>query len=196
MKTMYSERVVKAFELAYELHACQRRKGSDVPYLTHVLGAAALVGEHGGDEDQFIAALLHDAAEDCGGHETLSRIRETFGGAVADYVQACSDSLTSPKPPWRERKERHLSVLREAPLKVRLLIAADKLHNARSIVRDLGDMGESLWTRFKGGRAGTLWYYGAMLDLLETGWTHPILGELAESVARMRDLAQSGDGVA
>jgi (p)ppGpp synthase/HD superfamily hydrolase len=190
---MYSERVVKAFEFAHELHASQRRKGSDVPYLTHVLAVAALVGEHRGDEDQFIAALLHDAAEDCGGQETLSRIRDAFGDTVAGYVKACSDSLTTPKPPWRERKEKHLAALREAPLEVRLLIAADKLHNARSIARDLGEVGESLWTRFKGGRAGTLWYYGAMLDFLREGWNHPILDELAESVGRMNALTEADE---
>jgi (p)ppGpp synthase/HD superfamily hydrolase len=173
----------------YELHGGQVRKGSHVPYLTHLMGVAAIVGRYGGDEEQFIAALFHDAVEDQGGRETLDRIRERFGDSVADYVNGCSDSDSLSKPPWQERKEKFIEAATHASPGLRLIIAADKLHNAWSIIGDLHEQGDALWTIFKGGRDGTLWYYAEMVRALSTGWTHPLLRELAAEVDFMHRLA-------
>lgn len=185
----YSPRIVDAFAFAYELHRKQVRKGSRVPYITHLMGVAAIVGRYAGDEDQFIAALLHDAVEDQGGLETLDRIRERFGDTVAGYVAGCSDSDDSPKPPWRERKERFIAFVKSAPPEQRLVIAADKLHNARAIVSDLHEKGNALWDLFKAGREGTLWYYAEVVRALGEGWTHPLLRELSHAVDAMQRLA-------
>lgn len=185
----YSPRIVEAFAFAYELHRTQVRKGSHVPYLTHLMGVAAIVGRHGGNEDQVIAALLHDAVEDQGGRETLGRIREAFGGDVAGYVEGASDSDTEPKPPWKERKERFIGSTTAAPPALKLIIAADKLHNARSIISDLHERGNDVWRMFKGGRDNTLWYYGEMVRALAAGWAHPMVRELSRTVDEMQRLA-------
>jgi len=185
----YSPRIVEAFSFTYELHHAQRRKGSRVPYITHLMGVAAIAGRHGADEDQFIAALLHDAVEDQGGRNTLERIRSVFGEVVAGYVEGCSDSDAEPKPPWRERKERFIEHAKTADPKLKLVIAADKLHNARSIVSDLSERGGAVWDLFKGRRDGTLWYYGEMVRALALGWPHPILRELSHVVDEMHRIA-------
>ncbi|HNR33022.1 MAG TPA: HD domain-containing protein [Candidatus Hydrogenedentes bacterium] len=189
----YSDRVLLAFERMFELHRHQRRKMSGAPYMTHLLSVAALVGEYGGDEDQFIAALLHDAVEDAGGRATFERLRAEFGDRVADYVWACSDSAEDPKPPWRPRKERYLAHLREAPPDVRLISAADKLHNARSLAADLRRIGPAVWEHFKGGHEGTLWYYGEVLRALGEQWRHPILDELERAVDDLLRVARDAD---
>jgi (p)ppGpp synthase/HD superfamily hydrolase len=178
----YSPRIVDAFAFAYELHRTQVRKGSEAPYITHLMAVAAIVGRHGGDEEQFIAALLHDAVEDQGGRETLECIRARFGDTVAQYVAGCSDSDMDPKPPWQQRKERFIENARRAPPKLRLIIAADKLHNARVTVSDLCEQGNAVWKRFKAGRDDLLWYYGEMVRALGAGWSHPVLRELADAV--------------
>jgi (p)ppGpp synthase/HD superfamily hydrolase len=174
----YSPKILDAFAFMYELHRTQVRKGSHAPYITHLLGAAALVGQYGGDEEQFIAALLHDAVEDQGGLETLARIRERFGGQVADYVSACSDSVTDPRPPWQERKEQFIEAALHADPRAKLIIAADKLHNARCLISDLHEKGNAIWKIFKNGRDGTLWYYAEIVRALGTGWAHPLLRDL------------------
>lgn len=178
----YTERVVDALAYMFSLHRDQKRKGSDVPYITHTLAVASLTGEYGGDEDQFIAALLHDAVEDAGGLETLEEIRARFGERVAAYVWACTDSSEQPKPPWRERKERYIAHLPEVSPDARLISTADKVHNARTIAADLRRHGPAVWDRFQGKRDGTLWYYRAVLDALRNGWNHPILEELERAV--------------
>ena len=155
----YSGRLSEAFAYAMVLHGEQKRKGSGVPYITHLMAVAALVGEHGGDEDLVIAALLHDAVEDQGGQETLSRIRQRFGERVARVVEACSDTDVVPKPPWQERKERYIEHLDTVDADVRLVSAADKVHNARAIAADLRQIGDALWDRFTGTKEQTLWYY-------------------------------------
>ena len=191
----YSDRVAAAMDLMCTLHRDQQRKGSEVPYITHPMAVAALTGEYGGDEEQFIAALLHDAVEDQGGQETLALIRERFGDTVAGYVWACSDSDGHPKPPWRERKEKHVGAAAAAPAQVKLILAADKLHNAQCILRDLRTQGKGLWGRFKGEREGTLWYYGAMLRALASDWEHPILLELHRAVDALHHAArETGSG--
>lgn len=185
----YSSRIVDAFAFTYALHRTQVRKGSHVPYITHLMGVAAIVGRHGGDEDQLIAALLHDAVEDQGGRDTLERIREAFGADVARYVDGCSDSDTDPKPPWQERKERFIQKATKAAPELKLIIAADKLHNARSIISDLREQGNSAWRIFKGGRENTLWYYAEMVRALAEDWSHPVLRELSDAVDIMQRVA-------
>jgi (p)ppGpp synthase/HD superfamily hydrolase len=176
-------------KLMFELHADQTRKGVDTPYITHLLTVAATVGEFGGDEDQFIAALLHDAVEDQGGAPTLVRIREQFGARVANFVEGCTDAYGKPKPPWRERKEKHIEKIRHAAPEQRLIVIADKLHNATSILRDLRQSGPSVWDRFTAKRDGSLWYYEAMLDALDDGWSHPLVDELRETIRSLKAAA-------
>jgi GTP pyrophosphokinase len=128
------------------------------------MGVASLVLEFGGDEDLAIAALLHDVVEDCGGAPVLKEVRRKFGRRVAKIVDGCTDSDTDPKPPWRERKESYIQHLKSADAETRLVSAADKLHNVRSILSDYREVGEAIWSRFNGGRDGTLWYYRALLE--------------------------------
>ncbi len=153
----------RAFLFAAEKHAGQTRKASTIPYIAHLMGVASLVLEFGGEEDQAIAALLHDVVEDCGGAPMLREVRRRFGDRVAKIVEGCTDSDTTPKPPWRERKETYLRHLKNANAETRLVSAADKLNNIRSILSDYREVGEAIWARFNGGRDGTLWYYRALL---------------------------------
>jgi (p)ppGpp synthase/HD superfamily hydrolase len=181
-----TNRYAEALELAYELHKHQYRKGTEIPYLSHLLAVSALVMEHGGGEDEAIAALLHDAVEDAGkvlqsvravlgdsrisqseaGVRVLEHIRQRFGEAVAQIVRECGDTETEPKPPYLERKQAYLRHLTEASPPARLVSAADKLHNLRAIVADYRTHGEALWQRFvseaetiEEKRRLTLWYY-------------------------------------
>jgi len=182
----YSHRVRDAMALAFDLHASQTRKGSTVPYITHPLAVAAIVGECGGDEDQFIAALLHDAVEDQGGGPVLDQIRDRFGARVADFVSACSDTDVSPKPPWKERKTAHIAHVAAADPAVKLILTADKYHNLLTIIGGLRTHGAALWDRFKGGRDGTLWYYDEMVRALSRNWDHPLLRELRDMFGRLQ----------
>lgn len=181
----YSTRIDDAFAFAHRVHRDQRRKGSGAPFITHVMSVAALVGEHGGDEDQLIAALLHDAVEDGEGLKTLEEIRVAFGERVAQLVEGCTDAFTRPKPPWQKRKEDFVRAVTGAPPELRLIVAADKIHNVRVIARDLREEGACVWDRFQGKREGSLWYYSRILEVLSGGWEHPILDELRRTVDRM-----------
>lgn len=167
---VYSPRVGQALQLAAELHAEQRRKGKDEPYLSHLLAVAAIVAHCGGDENQIIAAALHDAAEDRGGAATLAEIEARFGADVAAMVRECSDSLTphgAAKAPWRERKEAYLQhVARRGPVRASLVEAADKLANLEDLVEDYADSGEEFLTRFAGGADGVRWYYQGLATAL------------------------------
>jgi (p)ppGpp synthase/HD superfamily hydrolase len=156
-------RFEQALLFAHRKHAGQTRKGTAVPTIAHLVSAAGLVLEAGGDEDLAVAALLHDVVEDCGGIPILDEIRRRFGARVADIVAGCTDSFRSPKPPWRKRKEDYLEHLHDANADVRLVSAADKVHNLRSLNTDDRDLGESVWSRFQGKRDGTLWYYRALV---------------------------------
>lgn len=182
-RVVYGARFAEALAYASACHEGQARKGNHAPYVTHVLAVASLVGEFGGDEDQAIAALLHDTMEDSGA--TAAEIEARFGARVARFVEACTDTTEHPKPPWRPRKEAHLAKLAEMPGDVKLVVAADKLHNAQSIARDLrrASVGEAVWSRFSAAREDVLWYYRAMIDALATGWEHEILDELRAEVA-------------
>lgn len=143
-------RFSEALTLACELHRAQSRKGTQIPYVAHVLGVTALALEHGADEDEAIAAVLHDAVEDQGGAPTAAVIRARFGDCVADIVLACSDTDVVPKPPWRARKEAYIAHVAHASPSVRLVSACDKLHNARAILSDYRELKEGLWARFSG----------------------------------------------
>ncbi len=193
MDVVLGPRFEEALRLACELHREQWRKGSGTPYVAHLLSVASLVLEHGGGEDEAIAGLLHDAVEDQGGKATLERIRERFGDGVAEIVAACSDSDAVPKPPWRERKERYLTHLAETTPRARLVSAADKLHNARSVLADYRVIGEELWTRFQGGREGTLWYYRSLVGAFRRCDGGPLVDELERVVAQIEEMAWTGE---
>lgn len=164
---MLSDRFTNAIKLAAQLHSSQLRKGTNIPYISHLLGVTSLVLEHGGNEDEAIAAMLHDAVEDQGGWETLALIESQFGANVAAIVRGCTDSYETPKPAWRIRKENYLKHLAEADSSVHLVSNADKLHNARAILNDLRICRESVWQRFNGGREGTIWYYKSLANTFQ-----------------------------
>jgi (p)ppGpp synthase/HD superfamily hydrolase len=186
---MLTPRFVEALNYAFEMHASQTRKGSSTPYFAHLMSVCALVLENDGNEDQAIAALLHDAVEDQGGLKTLNSIRERFGDHVAHIVEGCSDSFTILKPPWRERKEHYLAELRTADADIQLVSLADKLHNARTLLADLQNEGPRVWQRFNGGKAGTLWYYRALADFFEDSQYHKMAQEFNRIVAEIEQLA-------
>jgi ADP-ribosylglycohydrolase len=177
----------EALTFVAERHANQKRKGSDVPYLAHLLGVTALVLDYGGTETEAIAALLHDAVEDQ--KARIEEIRELFGDAVADIVSGCSDTDEDPKPPWRPRKEAFVTGLPLLLPSVRLVVAADKLHNARTILKDYREIGEALWARFTGGRDGTLWYYRSVADGLRETGPVALADELDATVCEIERLA-------
>ena len=186
-----SLRFDRALVLAADLHRLQLRKGTEVPYIAHLLAVAAIVLEYGGNEDQAIAALLHDAVEDQGGAPMLAQIREEFGGAVAGIVEDCTDTDVTPKPPWRDTKEayiQHLADVREDALIVSM---ADKLHNVRSIAADYRMIGESIWERFTGARNGTLWYYRALVMAFAERTKGPLLQQLDEELGLLEAHALS-----
>lgn len=180
-----------ALSWAAALHAEQRRKASGTPYVGHLLAVAAIVLQYGGDEQQAIAAVLHDAVEDQGGTATLAEIERRFGARVAQLVLACSDATVAPKPPWRQRKEAHVAHIRAADDAVRLIVAADKLDNARSLLDEYRRLGEDLWRHFRGGRAGTLWYYRAMLEALSAPATTASSDASAARAALLRLVAEA-----
>jgi (p)ppGpp synthase/HD superfamily hydrolase len=182
-------RFLRAFLFAAEKHKNQTRKASSIPYIAHLMGVCSLVLEAGGDEDLAIAALLHDVVEDCGGIPMLKEVRRRFGPRVATVVDGCTDAYTYPKPPWRERKENYIGHLKDADAGTRLVSAADKLNNVRSILSDYRALGESIWSRFNGGREGTLWYYRALRDEFLRRSPNRITRELDLAVKELESLA-------
>jgi (p)ppGpp synthase/HD superfamily hydrolase len=189
-----TEHFDRAVRYANRIHADQTRKGTDVPYMTHLLGVASLVLENGAQsEEEVIGALLHDAAEDQGGRPRLEDIREQFGEQVAHIVDACTDSYESPKPPWRERKEAYVAHVRERvepggdepALRVSL---ADKLHNTRAILADVRESGDAVFERFNGKKDETIWYYDVLVDAFR-GFPNRMVGELEREVTELRRLA-------
>lgn len=198
-----TERFIQAVDYARIAHAGQVRKGTTIPYLTHLLGVAALVIEHGGTEDQAIAGLLHDVLEDCGAsHEPVIRTR--FGDAVANIVLACTDGTaegkaghtdpTARRQDWLDRKHAYLAHLEVEPEAVLLVSGCDKLHNARAIVSDLEDrqVGTAVFARFTGGRAGTLGYYQSLANVFSRRGA-PMAAQLDMAVARMHQLAGNAE---
>jgi (p)ppGpp synthase/HD superfamily hydrolase len=188
-RSLLGARFEEALQYATRLHASQKRKGTEVPYVSHLLSVAALVLEEGGGEDDAIAALLHDAVEDQGGRPTLEEIRRRFGERVAHIVEGCTDAETVPKPPWRERKERYVAHLRHAAPDVLRVSMADKLHNARAILADLRRHGDVLWGRFTADRAGVLWYYRSLVTAYQQAGGGFLAEELDRVVTEIERLA-------
>jgi GTP pyrophosphokinase len=187
----FTGRLSDAFAYAASRHAGQVRKGTRIPYVAHLMGTCAIALEFGASEEEAIAALLHDAAEDTGGRPVLEEIRARFGSRVAEIVEGCTDSFENPKPPWRPRKERYVAHLAGASPSVLLVSAADKLHNARAILADLRTHGEALWPRFNGGKEGTLWYYRALVEAFRKRGATPIVEELDRVVGELERLAST-----
>jgi (p)ppGpp synthase/HD superfamily hydrolase len=188
-----TQRFEHAVGYANRIHSNQTRKGTGIPYLTHLLGVASLVMENGAQsEEEVIGALLHDAAEDQGGRPRLDDIREEFGEVVGHIVDACTDSYDDPKPPWRERKEAYVAHVRERverggdepALRVSL---ADKLHNTRAILADVRESGDAVFERFSGKREGTIWYYASLVDAFRS-FPNRMVGELERTVGELRRL--------
>jgi (p)ppGpp synthase/HD superfamily hydrolase len=174
-----TSKFVEAVQYAAEKHGTQTRKASDVPYLGHLLSVAGLVIEADGTETQAIAALLHDAAEDQGGEETLAEIREKFGADVARIVDECSDTFETPKPPWRQRKESYIRHLADASDDAILVSLADKLDNARAMLRDFRAHGDELWQRFTVQDPQLhLWYYRSLLEVYAERFDNWMVDEL------------------
>jgi (p)ppGpp synthase/HD superfamily hydrolase len=193
-ETHLNERFVDAVRYAARVHSDQRRKGTEIPYLGHLLAVASLVIDAGGTEDEAVAALLHDAAEDQGGQRRLEEIRTHFGSRVADIVGSCSDSLEEDpreKAPWRERKQRYIAQLAaDDDISVYLVSAADKLHNARSMLDDYRVVGERLWSRFSrdGGRDRIIWNYRQLIEVYSGGPADP---RRASIVRRLTDVVDA-----
>lgn len=181
-------RLSQAATFALSIHAGQNRKGTEIPYISHLFSVAGLVLEHGGDEDQAIAGLLHDAIEDCGAAQEQA-VLDRFGPRVARIVRACTDADTQPKPPWRERKEHYLRHLEAEPADTLLVSCCDKLHNARAILTDLRTHGPVLFDRFNAPREGTLWYYAALAELFQRRLSSPVSRDLAATVQQIQALA-------
>src|SRR2546425_10055647 len=183
-------RFTRAVGYAARLHAKQKRKGTERPYIGHLLGVASIVIEHGGDEDAVIAALLHDAVEDQGGLPRLREIRRKFGARVVRIVDGCTDSYTEPKPPWRARNLAYIQRVAADPADVRLVSAADKLSNARETLHELRLHGDSVFEKFEGKKEGTLWYYRALVEVFRKAGTNPLIDELDRVVTELESLAK------
>jgi (p)ppGpp synthase/HD superfamily hydrolase len=193
--TASSPNFQEALVYAAQAHAGQPRKGTRIPYLSHLLAVTALALENGATDYEAIAALLHDAVEDAGGKPRLADIEARFGKDVAAIVAGCTDADVIPKPPWRARKTTYVAHLRDAPLSVKLVAAADKLHNAQAILSDYRALGEALWSRFNGGKAGTLWYHRAMVSALSEPRLRPLAQALDATVTELEELANGGKPV-
>jgi GTP pyrophosphokinase len=176
------ERFAEALVYATEIHETQRRKGTDIPYVAHLLAVSSLVLEDGGDEEEAIAALLHDAIEDT--PVSYADIEARFGRDVAAIVQGCTDTDVMPKPPWRGRKEAYLAHLADAPPEVIRVSLADKVHNARSLLFDYRLMGEDLWARFNP-EADQIWYYRSLVDVFRRVSRSPLVDELHRVVGEL-----------
>ena len=188
---LYSERIIDAMAAAAQIHGTQRRKGTEIPYLSHLLGTCSIALEYGANEDEAIAALLHDAIEDGRPTAAARATVWSFGDEVGRIVEACTDADTQPKPPWRPRKEAYLASLATKDHSVLLVSASDKLHNARSIVRDRRGVGEKVWDRFKVQKSDTLWYYRSLVVAYRENSEHnpALVAELDRTVAEMEATA-------
>jgi GTP pyrophosphokinase len=187
MGARLSHRFEDGLAFAARLHATQTRKGTEIPYMAHLLAVSSLIITHGGDEDEAIAGLLHDAVEDQGGRPILERIRARFGERVAVIVDGCTDTDVTPKPPWRERKERYIHHLKAASPSVKLVAAADKLDNVRAIIADYRMLGPSLWSRFNAGKEEQQWFYRGCVTAL-AGGSQSLIRELDAVVQQLERL--------
>jgi (p)ppGpp synthase/HD superfamily hydrolase len=187
-------RLASAVSYAALIHGAQKRKGTTVPYISHLMSVCALVMEFGGDEDQAVAGLLHDALEDCGPEHKMV-IHANWGPRVTKIVQDCTDGVPDAhgrKADWHTRKRKYLEHLLSVDSDTLLVSACDNLHNARAIVSDLR-AGHDVFARFKAGRDGTLWYYRSLVEAISVrlGKTAPIARELTSAVGCMSELAKS-----
>ncbi len=187
---MLTERISEALALAVQAHERQVRKGTSIPYVAHPMGVASIALEFGADEDQAIAALLHDVLED-GGPQYGPVIKERFGQRVLAIVEGCTDGMpdaSGQKADWGDRKRAYLAHLAEASDEVLLVSGSDKLHNARAIVGDLLKIGPDVFKRFTAGRDGTLWYYRSLAEIFIRRKA-PMAAMLDAEVATMERMA-------
>jgi GTP pyrophosphokinase len=173
-----SRRFDEAFLYAHEVHASQARKCNGVPYIGHLMGVASIVIDDGGTEDEAIAGLLHDAPEDRGGRERLEDIRARFGDGVAKIIEDCTDSWTTPKAPWAERKKRYAEHARTLDASSLRVSAADKVHNAYAILRDLRNIGDTVWERFNASADDILAYNQSLVRAYRDAGGGPLVDEL------------------
>lgn len=192
--TLLSNRFSEALIYASKLHNRQTRKGTDIPYVSHLMAVASLVLEHGGGENQAIAGLLHDSIEDQAEHNggaeaLLSEITQRFGSEVLAIVEGCTDAESQPKPPWRARKEAYIEHLAETSASVLLVSCSDKLHNARALLLDFREHGDDLWQRFNAGRDQILWYYTSLVKAFSAaGAPGALVRELDRTVGELSRL--------
>jgi (p)ppGpp synthase/HD superfamily hydrolase len=191
-----SWRFREALTVAADLHEDQKRKGTDIPYISHLLAVASIALDHDANEDQAIAALLHDSIEDAppalGGEWVRRMLGHRFGPRVLAIVEGCTDADVRPKPPWRKRKEEYIAHLPSTPAEVLLVSAADKLHNATAILKDHRKIGDALWDRFNrdAGKAGTIGYYRGLVSAYQAAGHHPrLIGELDATVTALEQQA-------
>jgi len=195
LSTPVSVRFHEALAYASAIHATQARKGSQIPYISHLIAVSGIVWEAGGDEAEAIAGLLHDGPEDQGGLECLADIRQRFGDRVGNIVEHCSDTFATPKPPWPERKRAYAESLRHADKSTLLVSIADKLHNARATVSDLRDAENpaTVWGKFSATREQTIWNYNTLLDAYQSGTPDarrvPLVKQLRSAVDEMEQFA-------
>ena len=176
----FNSKFKEALSYSYDLHRNQTRKGTLIPYTSHLMTVSSLIMEHGGDQEQAIAGLLHDAVEDQGGQNTLNEIRKKFGDKVANIVSDCTDAWEEPKPPWKARKLDYLQSLPKKPKSSILVSLADKTHNAESILFDKIEIGDAIWDRFTPPYEETKWYYRSLSNI----FLDKIPGKLAERLVR------------
>lgn len=184
--TKLTPRFDEAFAYAHRLHADQVRKGTTAPYIGHLMGVASIVMDDGGTEDEVIGGLLHDAAEDHGGRARLDDIRARFGEAVARIVEDCTDSWDTPKGPWAERKRAYVDHARHLPPSSLRVSAADKVHNAYAILRDLRNSGETVWERFNAAPDDVMSYYEGLVRAFREAGGGRLVDELDRIVRGIR----------
>src|SRR5216110_280733 len=187
-----SRQFEKALVYATRIHGGKLRKKTRIPYIAHILGVTAIAMEYGANETEAIAALLHDAVEDCDGTKRLRDIERKFGKKVAKIVQGCTDTDQTPKPPWLERKKSYVAHVRHAPIPTKLVSASDKLHNVRAILMDYRQEGERLWSRFNGGKQGALWYYRALVSAFSGKRVQPLVQEIDRTLTKLELLSNNG----
>jgi (p)ppGpp synthase/HD superfamily hydrolase len=200
-KPLLSPKFALALQFANEIHCTQSRKGLGAPYISHLMAVSGLVMEYGGNETQAIAALLHDAAEDCGGRPMLETVRVLFGNDVANIVEACTDTFDDPKPEWRPRKDAYLKAMAKKPGAMKLVCCADKLHNISNTLRDIKSVGAGSWKKqmektVNNTASKQCWYYLGCLKALSKGWSDPIRDEFARSVESLCEMVGSTKDIA
>lgn len=181
---MYSPLLEKAFRMALEGHASQKRKGEETPYITHPVGVALILARYGFEEEVIAAGLAHDLVEDT--TYTEEDLREELGDTVTDIVMSVTNSATLP---WKDKKKAYIESVKEGSVGAKAVSVADKVHNAESLIARYRDMGTRLWSDFNASREDKLWFEEAMLSMLKETWSHPLVDEYEVLVTEMRTLA-------